>query len=115
MQAVRRAPRAAGETTITVGPLTLDLQGYAVTVDGTDVFLTVSVFVLLGALARNPYRVLDRASLWALVQSGHVSGEPESRALRAIDRHVAHLRKKLGAAGYEGIQTMRNVGYRLVP
>jgi len=97
------------------GPLMLDPHGHMVSVDGNDVFLTVSEFGLLEALVRNPYRVLDRASLWASVQRGAPGELPSEAALRAVDRHVARLRKKLRAVGHTRIQTMRHVGYRLVP
>ncbi|HZQ34898.1 MAG TPA: winged helix-turn-helix domain-containing protein [Dehalococcoidia bacterium] len=108
---------ASASTTVRIGRLTLDTDGYAVSVDGDDVFLTVSEFLLLSALARQPFRVLDRAVLWATIQgqAGEAAGPPTAETLRAVDRHVARLRKKLRAAGFDGIQTMRGVGYRLRP
>lgn len=106
---------AAEDTALRAGALTLDPRGYAVSVDGNDVFLTVSEFLLLEALIQHPYRVLDRAALWAAMQGSDSTGLPGDGALRAVDRHVARLRKKLAAVGYTRIQTMRQVGYRLVP
>lgn len=100
---------------VRLGSLTLDATGYAVSVNGKDVFLTVSEFVLLRALAQQPYRVLERATLWTILQAGNGAEPASPAALRAIDRHVARLRKKLRGAGFDGIQTMRHVGYRLIP
>jgi DNA-binding response OmpR family regulator len=34
---------------------------------------------------------------------------------RAVDLHISRLRRKLSAAGYDGIRTMRFIGYRFVP
>jgi DNA-binding response OmpR family regulator len=108
---------ASANRTVRIGRLTLDTEGYAVSVDGEDVFLTVSEFLLLHALTQQPFRVLDRRVLWTAIQgqAGEPSGPPTAETLRAVDRHVARLRKKLRAAGFDGIQTMRGVGYRLRP
>jgi two-component system OmpR family response regulator len=101
------------ETVVTVGPLSIDLQGYAVAVDDTDIVLTVSEFLLLKTLVQQRHRVVDRTCLWSKVQGDGTCVEVDERSLRSVDRHVARLRKKLRAAGYDGIQTMRHVGYRL--
>ncbi|HLZ71928.1 MAG TPA: winged helix-turn-helix domain-containing protein [Dehalococcoidia bacterium] len=115
MQAARTPTPLTAETMLQVGNLALDAEGYAVSVAGNDVFLTVSEFLLLRELARQPYRVIERAALWAVVQPGEAAAAPDAETLRAVDRHVARLRKKLRAAGFDGIQTMRSVGYRLTP
>lgn len=108
---------ATASATIRIGRLTLDTAGYAVSVDRDDVFLTMSEFLLLRVMAQQPFRVLDRSVLWTAIQGQADAPEDQQTAdtLRAVDRHVARLRRKLRAAGFDGIQTMRGVGYRLRP
>ena len=66
---------------------------------------------LLAALAEHPGWVYDRNHLLLGVW-GYSSADVETRV---VDQHVANLRRKLEAAGAEGLlETVRGVGYRLV-
>jgi DNA-binding response OmpR family regulator len=97
------------------GSLTLDLDGFAVFVDGRNVRLTLSEFILLKTLALQPYRVFDRAALHDAIVEVLPSEARPAPDLRLIDRHIARLRKKLHEAGCDCIETMRFTGYRFVP
>ncbi len=66
-------------------------------------------FDLLAALARDPGVVLTRDALLEDVWGTDFPGET-----RTVDVHVAEVRKKLGDDG-PPIETVRGVGYRLVP
>ena len=66
-------------------------------------------FDLLAALARDPGVVLTRDALLENVWGTDFPGET-----RTVDVHVAEVRKKLGDDGPQ-IETVRGVGYRLVP
>ncbi len=66
-------------------------------------------FDLLAALARDPGVVLTRDVLLEDVWGTDFPGET-----RTVDVHVAEVRKKLGEDG-PPIETIRGVGYRLVP
>jgi DNA-binding response OmpR family regulator len=116
---VRQLPvvSAAGDDAdvLVFGPLTIDLGGLAVAVDGCDVPVTYSEFVLLKTLARAPYRVADRTALAAALRGAFPGNSSQPEDPRLIDRHIARLRKKLRAAGCDCIQTMRFAGYRFVP
>ena len=85
--------------------VTLDVAGRSVSRDGQAVLLSMREFDLLQALMLSAGRVLSREQL---EQQLYAWGqEVESNA---VEVHVHHLRKKLGA---ELIQTVRGVGYLL--
>ncbi|GIJ70597.1 response regulator transcription factor [Virgisporangium ochraceum] len=104
---LRRArPRAAGVRDL--GPLRVDLDGRAATVDEVPVPLTRKEFHLLALLAAEPGVVVNRDRLIAEVWLA--SGPGVSRSL---DVHMARLRTKLGDA--VRLETIRGVGYRITP
>jgi two-component system alkaline phosphatase synthesis response regulator PhoP len=98
-----------GERPIEVGSLRIDTRRREATVDGRAIDLRAREFDLLAALARDPGVVLTRDALLERVWETDFAGET-----RTVDVHVAELRKKLGADGPR-IETVRSVGYRLVP
>ena len=105
-------PEPAGRDSpqIVVGPLCLDLAGHVAVVACVPLDLTAREFELLCHLARHPGWVYSRQELLEQVW-GYEYGDP-----RVVTVHMANLRKKLGAAspGCELIETVRNVGYKLV-
>ncbi|HEU4865264.1 MAG TPA: response regulator transcription factor [Actinomycetota bacterium] len=104
---VRRRHGAAGDSRITLGPLTLDVDTYRVSVQGRALDLTFKEFELLRFLAERPGRVFTRPALMREVWGYDFYG-----GTRTVDVHVRRLRAKLGPA-YEGlIETVRGVGYR---
>jgi two-component system OmpR family response regulator/two-component system response regulator QseB len=99
--------RAAGraQPLLRHGEVVLDPAGRTVTVRGEAVDLSAREFALLQALLENKNRVMSRAQL-----EGSLYGwrdEPDSNALEV---HIHHLRRKLGA---DFIKTLRGVGYTL--
>jgi DNA-binding response OmpR family regulator len=110
--AVLRRTAASAETgkgRLTVGPITIDTERYRVEVGGEYVTLTRTEFRLLQALAAARGRVLTRNQLIDLAM-----GVTAIVTDRTVDVHLTALRKKLGDA--RGcLQTVRGVGYRLVP
>jgi len=99
------ARRAAGRAAplLQHGDLMLDPAARQVTRAGVPVELSGREFALLQVLLENRGRVMTRTQL-----EGSLYGwrdEPDSNALEV---HVHHLRKKLGA---ELIKTLRGVGY----
>ena len=104
---VRRRHGSAGESRITLGPLTLDVDTYRVSVQGRALDLTFKEFELLRFLAERPGRVFTRPALMREVWGYDFYG-----GTRTVDVHIRRLRAKLGPA-YEGlIETVRGVGYR---
>jgi two-component system response regulator PrrA len=77
---------------------------------GEDLALTAREFDLLLALARHPQQILSRNQILSLVWPGS-DVDPN-----IVDVYLGYLRKKLARrAGAPTIQTVRGVGFRLVP
>lgn len=103
---VRRAHGRIQEV-LTCGKVHLDPSARQVRLDEMHVPLSTREFDLLHALMRNAGRVLSREQLEQQMYSwGH---EVESNT---IEVHIHHLRRKLHA---EVIQTVRGVGYTMIP
>lgn len=101
------ARRAAGraQPLLRHGDLALDPAAREVTLAGAPVELSTREFSLLQMLLENAGRVMTRAQLEASLYGWR--DEPDSNALEV---HIHHLRKKLGA---ERIKTLRGIGYTL--
>jgi DNA-binding response OmpR family regulator len=107
----RVAGHEADQRRTEVGPLVVEHDAHRVLVSGHEVALTRREFDLLAALAEHPGWVYDRDHLMLGVW-GYSSADVETRV---VDQHVANLRRKLEAAGAEGLlETVRGVGYRLI-
>ncbi|KQP48569.1 response regulator [Pseudorhodoferax sp. Leaf274] len=113
----RAAPQAAakGTASIRVGRIEIDHRAHEALAhepDGRTVPLplTLTEFRLLACLAAQPRRCFSRSHLIE-----HCL--PESDALdRVIDSHLSKLRRKLQQAGQgDLIETVRGIGYRLLP
>lgn len=102
------ARRAAGRARplLRHGDLLLDPAARQATLRGAPVELSAREFSLLQLLVENAGRAMTRAQLEASLYGWR--DEPDSNALEV---HVHHLRRKLGA---ELIRTLRGIGY-MVP
>ncbi len=88
-------------------PLTIDLAAWSVRVGDRGVHLTYREFRMLLYLVSRAGEVVSRAELSA------AAGQSQRRtSSRTADTSVARLRKKLGAAGWDAIRTVRKLGYR---
>jgi two-component system OmpR family response regulator len=107
VKALLRRAAVSSETAIVrvLGPLTLDPERRAVTVDGAPVTLTATEFDLLAHLLGRPGRVFTREELLAAVW-----GYAPAAGTRTVDVHVAQVRAKLGLSA-DLIRTVRGVGY----
>lgn len=85
------------------GALRLDPAARSVTLDGVPVELSAREFALLQLLLENCGRVLTRTQLEQALY-----GWGEGVESNAVEVHIHHLRRKLGA---ELIKTLRGVGY----
>lgn len=97
--------------------LRLHPEMHLVTLDGADIELTRSEFELLNLLLTTGRRVRSKADLaLALRGESYVTSYYVSEAdKRAVEVHLANLRRKLGesATNPRLIETVRGVGYRL--
>ena len=94
---------------ITSGPVEIDAARHEVKVFGKPVTLTALEFRLLKTLAERPDRVQTREVLLC-----DVWGIQVDITTRTVDTHIKRLREKLGLAG-EKIETIRGVGYKMIP
>jgi len=109
MRAVlRRAGKSeAAEPRLTrVENLVIDDERHEALVDDRVLPLTLTEYKLLRFLARHPGRVFTRTQILSNIQDEQVLVVD-----RAIDVHVAALRRKLESAA-DLIETVRGVGYR---
>ena len=96
------------EAPLHVGALALDIGLYRATVDGREVGLTKTEFLLLAALVHARGRVVPHARLLSAGWPGEHDPDPQW-----LKPHVARLRAKLVAAGGPVPASVRGVGYRL--
>ncbi|WP_322796730.1 response regulator transcription factor [Tepidiforma sp.] len=97
------------ENCIRCGALAIDLTNYRVTVDDEPVVLTFKEYELLRFLAMNAGRVFTREQLL-----NRVWGYDYFGGARTVDVHIRRIRAKIEVNGHAFIETVRNVGYRLV-
>lgn len=97
------------ENFVRCGALTLDLSNYRVTVDDEPLVLTFKEYELLRFLAMNAGRVFTREQLL-----NRVWGYDYFGGARTVDVHIRRIRAKIEIRGHTFIETVRNVGYRLV-
>ncbi|OKH88123.1 response regulator [Thalassospira sp. TSL5-1] len=109
---LRRTIARDSDQMLRVGPLTIDPQAYRVEVESAKgkvaLGLTRTEFRILAYMALRIGRVFERSELVDACL-------PEGEALdRTVDSHVSNLRRKLAAAGADGVLVgVRGVGYRL--
>ena len=103
------ARRTGRSTTLSFGPVDMDLASHRVTVSGTPVELTPKEFDLLEALLRGSGRVLTRMEI-----KEYVWGFNFDAPTKVVDLYVHYLRRKLARAGAKDlVQTVRGVGYSI--
>jgi len=105
VRALLRRHAGSGSPLLRCGALTLDPARRVVTLDGEPVELSPREFALLEALMQRPGTVLSREKL-----EESIYGWGEEVASNAIEVHLHHLRRKLGA---QRIRNVRGVGYRV--
>jgi two-component system KDP operon response regulator KdpE len=101
------------EALLVAGPLVLDIERHAVTVDGEGVELTPREFEILRVLMANPGRLVTKAKLLRAVW-----GEAYKDEDSYVYVYVSQLRRKLADADSSGrlaglIVTEPGVGYRV--
>ncbi|MEA2661572.1 MAG: hypothetical protein QOH08_1144 [Chloroflexota bacterium] len=108
----RTEQSSAPAPVIRVGEVTVDLERMRVTIADRTVELTRTELTLLGALARQPGRVLTRGQLLDAIHGEEV--EPVESYERAIDAHVKNLRRKIEPDPRRPryLLTAHGVGYR---
>jgi DNA-binding response OmpR family regulator len=104
-----RLSKLDSDDVIRAGDLTINLASYQVAVGGESIYLTYKEFELLRFLMTHRGRVFSRDGLLR-----HVWGEEYLGGTRTVDVHIRRLRAKIGPQFDELIQTVRNVGYKMI-
>jgi len=98
----------ATPTNLSCGPITLDSDSHQVTFNEERIELSPTEFRLLHVLLESKGRVLSKTYL--LDEVWGITFESESTV---VDTYISYLRKKLHRDGFEGIRTVRGVGFQL--
>ena len=104
-----RLSKVDSKDTIKAGALVMNLASYQATVRGEQIELTFKEFELLRFLLTHRGRVFSRDALLR-----HVWGDEYLGGTRTVDVHIRRLRAKIGPEFDDLIQTVRNVGYKLI-
>lgn len=91
------------------GHLRVEHDNYYVSFDGRSVKLPRKEFLIISRLARNPERIVASEEIWQ-----HGWGRRAPFNAESLHVHIYRLRRRLEPHGML-IETMVNVGYRLVP
>jgi len=105
LRAIERRVAGRSEPAIVIGDIAIEPATRSVTQGDQPVDLTARELAVLLALARRPGATLSREQLVEALY-----GWEESIESNAIDVHIHHLRRKLGA---DFIETQRGLGWRL--
>ncbi|MEN9753285.1 MAG: hypothetical protein RL670_976 [Actinomycetota bacterium] len=106
---LRRTMPTESQDTLTCGPITIDEVGHKVLVNGLQVELSPTEFRLLVYLVENKNRVLTK---YALLD--RIWGIDFSDSASVVDTYISYLRKKLHTADFQGIKTVRGIGFQIV-
>ncbi len=104
------APEPEKAGVYTVGPITLDEEAKAVTVDGESVALTPIEYSILRLLIKHPGRIYSSTQIYELVWNESAVG-----AENAVSVHVRHLRQKIEIDPSEPryLKVVWGLGYKL--
>lgn len=104
-----KKPDVAVAKYLSVGPLVLDKEKKAIYLENKLLSLTSTEFKILSVFIENPYKIFSREELSNIIWTN----EREYYS-RVLDAYICRIRGKLGKHG-EKLQTIRGLGYRLVP
>lgn len=104
METILRRVKAADSTRDNKSGLWFDEEGYSVQFQGKTLPLTVSEYLLLLSLWKEPHRVFNREQLILKIYNEDYIGND-----RIIDAHVKNIRKKIPVSC---IKTVIGIGYQ---
>jgi two-component system alkaline phosphatase synthesis response regulator PhoP len=102
-------PRQAAVDVYDDGYLRVEHKNYYVSCAGQSLKLPRTEFLILSRLARSPERIVTAEELWE-----YAWGNDKPVNMESLHVYIYRLRNKL-AASKISIDTMVNVGYRLLP
>lgn len=105
----RSKPLEEEFTILTCGPITLNEETYQVFFNEDQVELSKTEFRLLEHLMQNKGRVLTKASLLSAVWD--IDFESETGV---VDTYISYLRRKFHSEDFQGIKTVRGIGFQIL-
>ena len=105
---LRRHAPASASPIVRYETITIDADRHVVMLDGVEVKLTATEFLLLQYLVQHRGRVLSRDLLLTDVWGYQYTG-----GTRTVDVHIRRLREKLPLLN-EAIETVKQFGYKLL-
>jgi two-component system OmpR family response regulator len=103
---LRRTTPKNGEQALTLGPLTMHDESHSVTLSGTPVELSPTEFKLLRYLLQRPNKAVRKEVLLDAVW-----GMGFATNATVVDTYIFYLRKKLHTDAWQGIKTVRGIGF----
>jgi two-component system OmpR family response regulator len=94
---------------LTCGPITMDFSKYQVKFNDQIVDLSPTEFKLLEQLILNRGNVVTKETL--LAEVWEIDFKSSSTV---VDTYISYLRKKLHIDGFDGIKTVRGIGFQIV-
>lgn len=104
---LRRSDQKISEI-LSCGPIALNETKHVVTFNEKTIDLSPTEFNLLLVLLQNQKRVLTKEKLLDLVW-----GLNFETTTNVVDTYISYLRKKLHIEGFDGIKTVRGIGFKL--
>ena len=95
-------------TLLTCGPITINDEQHYVSFNGEEIDLSPTEYRLLQILVEKKGRVLSKKLL--LDEVWGITFESESTV---TDTYISYLRKKFHRDGFEGIKTIRGIGFQI--
>jgi len=95
-------------TLLTCGPITINDELHSVSFNGEEIDVSPTEYRLLQILMERKGRVLSKKLL--LDEVWGITFESESTV---TDTYISYLRKKFHRDGFEGIKTIRGVGFQI--
>jgi two-component system OmpR family response regulator len=105
----RTLPRDTTSTLLTCGPVSLDFDTHRVCVSDVEVELSPTEFRLLTYLMENKNKVLTKHALL-----DEIWGMGFTETASVVDTFISYLRKKIHTNDFNGIKTVRGIGFQIV-
>ena len=94
--------------TLIVGPIEVDVNDFAVKLNGKEVTVSPTEFKLLVALMESKGHVLSKQQLLEDIWSMGFADQTN-----VVETYISYLRKKLHTDSYQGIKTVRGFGFKI--
>ena len=103
---LRRTTPKTGTEPLSIGPVVLHDESHSVTLDGQPIELSPTEFKLLRYLLQRPNKAVRKEVLLDAVW-----GMGFATNATVVDTYIFYLRKKLHTDAWQGIKTVRGIGF----